>query len=144
MGVIVYRLIRFWIKSALVNLLLGMATGLYMKSAQYFAWPMPWGLIQAHTHLLMVGFMLMLIMGVATWFFPRVVGAPTETRGLWLTFWVMALSTWLRYGTEVVGAFTGHRALAGLALIGGLGQIAGTLLFVTGIWYRIRPVGSQT
>jgi hypothetical protein len=29
------------------------------------------GFITAHVHLLLVGFMLMIVMGVATWMFPR-------------------------------------------------------------------------
>ena len=65
-------LVRRYIKTSFVFLLTGLVLGAYIVVAQFLldAYP-PRLLITAHAHLLLVGFMLMMVMGVATWMFPR-------------------------------------------------------------------------
>ena len=72
-------LVRRYIKTSFVFLLAGLGLGGYIIVAQFVvgAYP-PRPLITAHVHLLLVGFMLTIVMGVATWMFPR--PARDETR----------------------------------------------------------------
>ncbi|MBC7545824.1 MAG: DUF2871 family protein [Candidatus Sericytochromatia bacterium] len=77
-----YRLVRFWLKTACVFFILGLLTGLYLKGASLFGWPAAWSLVQAHTHVLLVGFMLMLIIDLlATRMFPRLLEEPATRPG---------------------------------------------------------------
>ena len=65
-------LIRRYIKTSFVFLLTGVALGAYIVVGEFVLGVYPPRLhITAHVHLLLVGFMLMLVMGVATWTFPR-------------------------------------------------------------------------
>ena len=60
-------LVRRYIKTSFVFLLLGAALGGYIASAQFVIGTYPSRiLITAHVHLLLVGFMLMVVMGVVS------------------------------------------------------------------------------
>jgi hypothetical protein len=140
----VYRLVRFWIKTSMTFFVIGLLTGLYMKAAQLFGWPYSWGMVSAHTHVLLLGFIIMMIMGVATWFFPRFSTGPGETPLGWAAYGTMATSTGIRYVCEMVGAFAGKMPWGYIALLAACGQIAAAGMFITTVWKRIRPVGNQT
>lgn len=139
-----YRLVRYWIKTSLTFFLVGLLTGVYMKAAQLVGWPYAWGLVSAHTHVLMLGFVIMMIMGVATWFFPRMTNGPGESPLGWAAYVTMAAATGLRYGSEIVAAFAGPVPWGYIALVASIGQVVGAGLFVATIWTRIKPVGNQT
>ena len=65
-------LVRRYIKTSLVFLFAGLLLGAWIIVAEFVAGHYPPRLfITAHVHLLLVGFMLMMVMGVATWMFPR-------------------------------------------------------------------------
>jgi hypothetical protein len=83
-------LVRLYIKTSFVFLLLGLVLGGYITVVVNLAGrAVPWPLITAHVHLLLVGFMLTLVSGVATWMFPR----PARDDGryrpwlAWLVYW---------------------------------------------------------
>ena len=134
-------LVRRYIKTSFVFLVLGLALGAYLIVAQFGvgAYP-PRLVVTAHLHLLLVGFMLMIVMGVATWMFPRpsredMRYRPELTEAV---YWVMTLSTALRAATEMLLAYTGRPVLGWLIAVGGLGQVAGAMLFVANMWVRVR------
>ncbi len=65
-------LVRRYIKTSFVFLLAGLVLGGWIIAAEFLTGRYPPRLfITAHVHLLLVGFMLMIVMGVATWMFPR-------------------------------------------------------------------------
>jgi len=134
-------LVRRYIKTSFVFLVLGLALGAYLIVAQFGvgAYP-PRLVVTAHLHLLLVGFMLMIVMGVATWMFPRPSREDTRYRPelAEAVYWVMTLSTALRAATEMLLAYTGRPALGWLIAVGGLGQVAGAMLFVANMWVRVR------
>ena len=66
------ELVRRYIKTGFLFLVAGLLLGGYVLVAEFAVGRYPPRLfITAHVHLLLVGFMLMLVMGVATWMFPR-------------------------------------------------------------------------
>jgi len=68
----VLPLVRRYIKTSFVFLALGLLLGGWTSVSQFALGVYPPRLhITAHAHLLLVGFMLMIVMGVATWMFPR-------------------------------------------------------------------------
>ena len=98
-------LVRRYIKTSFVFLLWGLLLGGWIIVAEFVAgrYP-PRPFITAHVHLLLVGFMLMMVMGVATWMFPRPARDDTAYRPLLAeaVYWVVALATGLRALAEML------------------------------------------
>ena len=134
-------LIRRYIKTSFIFLLVGLLLGAYIVVGQFVldAHP-PRLLITAHAHLLLVGFMLMMVMGVATWMFPRPARDNPRYRPelAEAVYWVMTASTAIRAGAEISVGLAGTLGLRWLIALGGLGQLAGTALFVLNMWWRVR------
>lgn len=134
-------LVRRYIKTSFVFLIAGLVLGAYIVVAQFVLDVYPPRLhVTAHAHLLLVGFMLMIVMGVSTWMFPRPARDDRRYRpGLAeAVYWVMTLATALRATGEVTTGIVGLPALRTLVVVGGLGQLAGTVLFVVNVWSRVR------
>jgi hypothetical protein len=53
-------------------------------------------------------------------------------------YWTVTASTALRALAEITVAVTGALGLRGLIALGGIGQLAGTALFVVNMWWRVR------
>jgi hypothetical protein len=77
---------RWCVRCALLYLVAGMALGSWMLIQQARGhdpggtWPV------LHAHILLVGFLLLMIMGVAFWMFPRVQGTRPGVIGAWIAF----------------------------------------------------------
>ena len=115
-------LVRRYIKTSFVFLLTGLLLGGYIIVTEFLVGTYPPRLwVTAHVHLLLVGFMLMMVMGVATWMFPRPARDNARYRpGLAETvYWVMTVATVVRALAELLTpVFAGWRplvALGGLA-----------------------------
>ena len=142
-----HSLVRRYIKTAIAFLAAGLAIGGWMivRRELYGRYPEPY-LVSAHTHALFVGFVMMMILGVALWLFPR----PEKGDGRYspriasTAYWVLTIATALRVGGELLRAGVDALWLRLLVAAAGLGQIVGILLFFYTIWTRIRPVGSAT
>jgi cbb3-type cytochrome oxidase subunit 1 len=141
-------LIRRYIKTSFVFLLAGLALGGWITVQQFVLGVYPPRLfVTAHVHLLLVGFMLMIVMGVATWMFPRPARDDARYRpGLAeAVYWTMTLATLLRAVAEIAGSFTPAPALRLAIAAGGLGQLAAAALFVANMWTRVRmPIASAS
>jgi cbb3-type cytochrome oxidase subunit 1 len=134
-------LIRRYVKTSLAFLLAGLLLGSYLVVAEFVVGTYPSRImITAHAHLLLVGFMLMMVMGVATWMFPRPARDETRYRpGLAeAVYWIVTVATAVRAAAEIALGVTAAPALRPLIAAGGLGQLAGTILFVLNIWWRVR------
>jgi cbb3-type cytochrome oxidase subunit 1 len=134
-------LIRRYIKTSFAFLIAGVLLGTYASVSQYLlgAYP-PRLLITAHVHLLLVGFMLMIVMGVATWMFPRPARDDLRYRPelAEAVYWLMTASTCVRALAEMFAAFADSTALRMTVALGGAGQAGGVLLFVANMWTRVR------
>jgi cbb3-type cytochrome oxidase subunit 1 len=129
----VLPLVRRYIKTSFVFLALGLLLGGWTSVSQFVLGVYPPRLhITAHAHLLLVGFMLMIVMGVATWMFPRPArDDPRYRPGLAeAVYWVMTLSTAVRAAAEILAPWSGVPELRWAIALGGLGQLAGATLFV--------------
>ena len=136
-------LVRLYVKTSFVFLMLGLVLGGYITLQVNLAGRgVPWPLITAHVHLVLVGFMLSLVFGVATWMFPRPARDGGRYRpGLaWLVYWLLTASTVVRVLGELWAAAAGARGSV-LAAAGGLGQLAAASVFVINMWTRVRMPG---
>jgi hypothetical protein len=141
-----YTLVRRFIKTGIVFLALGLALGVYMLVRREFAgvWPHPY-LVSAHTHAMLAGFVLYLILGVALWLFPRAERGDTRYQPgrIKAAYWVLTAATVIRIAAEASRAWTTHSWQPWLIVGGGVGQAAGVGLYFWTMWSRIRPVGSH-
>jgi cbb3-type cytochrome oxidase subunit 1 len=135
-------LVRRYIKTSFLFLVAGLLLGGYILVAEFTVGRYPPRLfITAHEHLLLVGFMLMIVMGVATWMFPRPGRDDARYRPALAeaVYWITTIGTALRAISEVAaGVAEGAAPLRALIVLGGSAQLAGALLFVTNMWWRVR------
>ena len=96
-----------------------------------------WLALPVHIELVLVGWMVQLVLGMAFWIVPRFTRAPrygNETLG-WISF--VMLNTGL--GVVVVSYWVDHAG--SLALSGHILEVIGILIFVRQIWQRVKPFG---
>jgi hypothetical protein len=131
-------LTRWLIKAALVWLVAGLALGVALQipaaaRVPYLraAWP-------AYLHLLTVGWLTQLIIGVALWLFPRHSAArPRGSAWLgWTTFLGLNLGLLLRAIGEPRRALGADVHL--LLLFSALAQLLAIVAFVVNVWPRVR------
>lgn len=134
-------LVRRYIKTSFVFLVLGLLLGGYLIVGEFALGLYPPRIfVTAHVHLLLVGFMLMIVMGVATWMFPR----PARDDGRYrpelaeAVYWLLTLGTAVRAAAELATGIWGGTALRLAVAAGGLAQLAGAVVFVVNMWWRVR------
>ena len=139
-------LVRRYLKTAIGFLALGLIMGLVMLARREIlgAWPSPFW-VSAHTHALLVGFVMMMIQGVALWMFPRPDKADDRYRPelAELAYWLVAASTALRLVGELLRPAVGAPALRWAVAIAGAGQVVGLLVFFVNMWPRIRSARAR-
>lgn len=142
-----FSTVRYFVKTSIIFLLFGMITGLYLLIARnYFgSWPHP-DLVSAHTHIILVGSVMMMIMGVALWFFPR----PEKDDKFYkpdlilTVYFIITASTFVRFVSQVISAFIlSNELIKFLLTVSAVGQVTGIIIFFISMWGRIRSVGSH-
>lgn len=135
-------LVRRFIKTAIFFLVLGLLLGAWMlvQRELYGVWPPPY-VVAAHKHVVFVGFVMFMILGVALWLFPKALpGDPRYRPGrVEVVYWLLFCGTLLRFAGELLRAYRDGPWLGWLVVLAGLAQVASLLLYVWTIWYRIRP-----
>ena len=142
-----FSTVRYFVKTSIIFLLFGILAGLYLLIARYYLdiWPHP-NLVSAHTHVILVGSVMMMIMGVALWFFPR----PEKDDKLYkpdlilVTYFIITVLTLIGFFSQVISAFVlPNELLKFLLTISAFGQVIGIIIFFISMWGRIRSVGSH-
>ena len=141
-----HSLVRRFIKTAVAFLVLGLAIGTWtlVRREVFLRPPNPYE-VSAHTHAILVGFVMMMILGVALWLFPRAERGEQQydPRLAAAAYWLITIGTAARIASEL--ARTGSTAawLRSIVVMGGLAQLAGIVLFFFTMWPRIRAAGSH-
>ena len=141
-----HTLVRRYLKTGIAFLGVGLVLGGWMMVSRelYGRYPSQY-LISAHTHAILVGFVMMMILGVALWLFPR----PDKSderyspRVAEVAYWLLAVGTAVRVVGELLRASVDATSLRLTVLAAGFAQILGIGLFFYTMWSRIRPLGSQ-
>lgn len=142
-----FSTVRYFVKTSIIFLILGIITGLYMSYTKYISKTGYSGeLLSAHTHIILLGSVIMMIMGVALWFFPR---AKKEDKKynpdlILIVYWLMTIATALRFILQLVKGLVWLETLDSYIFIASTLQVLAMILFFFSIWGRIRPVGSHT
>jgi hypothetical protein len=134
-------LVRRFLKTAIVFLLVGIALGLYMLARRELAgvWATPWW-TSAHTHAILVGFVMMMIAGVALWMFPRPAKDDThfDPRLAEGAYWFLTVGTAARVIGELLRPASPAAGIRWMIVAGGFAQALGLALFFWTMWTRIR------
>lgn len=142
-----YSLVRRYIKTAIAFLAIGLAIGFagLVRRELWGAWPSRYE-ISAHTHAILVGFVIMMIQGVALWLFPRPDKEDRryDPRLAVLAWWCMAAGTALRVAGELGRAWSDLVGLPVLIVVAGALQVTGIAVFFYTMWSRVRSVGSAS
>jgi cbb3-type cytochrome oxidase subunit 1 len=141
-----HSLVRRYLKTAIAFLGAGLILGGWMMIGREFhgTVPAPY-LTSAHTHAIFVGFVMMMILGVALWLFPRPEkgDARYSPRIAGAAYWLITAGTAARIAGELLHLVTHGGWLSWLVVLAGLAQILGIGAFFYTMWSRIRPLGSQ-
>ncbi len=141
-----YSLVRRYIKTAVAFLAIGLLLGVYMIVRREIsgAWPSPY-LTTAHTHAILVGFLMFMILGVALWLFPRT--KPDDQRyrpgRVAAAYWILLIGTAGRFLGEAARPWVHAVWLRWAVALAGILQAVGLLVYFWAMWPRIRPVGSH-
>jgi cbb3-type cytochrome oxidase subunit 1 len=142
-----HSLVRRYLKTGIGFLALGLVLGFWMMIQREVLQRFPSRyLVSAHTHAILVGFIMMMILGVALWLFPR--PAKDDTRyspkAAEVAYWLVASGTALRVLGELMHEEVSSILIRVAVLVTGALQISGIAVFFFTMWSRIRPLGSQT
>jgi hypothetical protein len=128
----------WFIRAALVYLVLGFTLGalLLVNKAIGFSAGI-WRWLPVHLEILLVGWFVQLVMGVAYWIFPRF-GMTRVARGreslAWLALVLVNVGVWL--------AASGWLAANSAAMVAGrAAELAAAVLLAVNIWSRTRASG---
>lgn len=140
-----HSLVRRFLKTGIGFLALGIILGLWLMIERELLqrFPSPY-VVSAHTHAILVGFVMMMILGVALWLFPRPSKDDTRysPRAAEVAYWLVGGGTLLRVIAEIARASVDAAWLRVGTVGTGVMQVAGLLVFFYTMWSRIRPLGS--
>ena len=141
-----FSTVRYFVKTSIGFLIIGILTGLYLLILQkvYGVFPHP-ELVSAHTHVILVGSVMMMIMGVALWFFPRAEKDDKlyKPNLILFTYYLFTFSTLTRFISQLIFAFNIYNIIKWIIVFSSIFQVLSMILFFISIWGRIRPVGSH-
>lgn len=134
-------LVRRYIKTAIVYLVFGLLLGLHIGAAEYCGWgSLRQPYVVAHTHVLLLGFLLMLIMGVALWMFPQPAGHDRRAQDPRAEFawWLVTVGVCARTLGEITSAYWMSHALGVAIFWASACEALGVIVFFVNLWPRIR------
>jgi heme/copper-type cytochrome/quinol oxidase subunit 1 len=141
-----HSLVRRYIKTAIAFLFIGLAIGGWMIARRELLQGGATSYeVSAHTHAIFVGFVMMMILGVALWLFPR----PDKSDRRYhpalaeTAYWLLVIGTSTRIVGELIRHDSSARWLRVMIVVSGLMQIVALAVYFYTMWSRIRALGSQ-
>jgi cbb3-type cytochrome oxidase subunit 1 len=130
------RLSRYFIKAGLIYFVIAQAVGLLMLIQ-----PDPFGRLRpVYLHLLMVGWITQLIIGVAYWMFPK--QSKEHPRGSeklgWMIFITLNAGLLLRTIGEPLLTLQSQVNVGGLLAVAALLQLVAGWAFIANTWTRVK------
>ena len=132
------RLSAWFVRASMICMLVGFTLGALMLAQDGISYdPAIISVLPIHMEFLLVGWLVHLAMGVAFWIFPRFGLGMPHSRGnkklIWASFlllntgvWIVALELWVPI------AF----------LIGRVLEAGAVIIYVMGLWRRVKPHGA--
>ena len=136
-----HPLVRLYLRTAFLFLALGLLGGLWIEFQLASGGTISHGMIVAHVHLLLVGFLLMTIFGVAFWLFPRSgrgqpIGPYPNLVGF--AYALLTAGTVVRAVAEFFDLQLTAPLWGYVRLAASTAQVAGIAIGIVALWGRIR------
>jgi len=134
-------LVRRYLRTAIGFLLAGLGLGAWMLVRRELTGQHPTTrLISAHTHVILVGFVMMMILGVALWMFPRPERDDVRYRPVVAeaAYWLLTGATGTRFVGEVLPPNPPGSLQSWIVVVAGIGQTVGLGIFFYNLLPRIR------
>jgi hypothetical protein len=125
------------VRASLVHMGIGFLLGaliLHHKGIPIYLWT--WKLLNPHIELMILGWTMQFVMGIAFWILPRFSGDQRYGK-VYLGWWSLGLLN-LGISLTAAGMWLGDDLMA---LVGRLGSLSAVLLFVFVIYPRVKPLG---
>jgi hypothetical protein len=136
-------LTRWYLKTALVYLILALSTGVLLATQQQWGFVLPYsGIFPVYVHALVVGWLTLLILGVAYWMFPKFstqMPRGSEILG-WASYILLNAGLVLRLISEPAHSLDAQSGSSWGVLLGvaAILQWLGGLAFFANTWARVR------
>jgi len=136
---------RHFIKTSFLCFALGMMSGIWQYGHYVYTWPAPDTLIMAHTHIILVGGVINMIIGVAIWFFPRSKKGYRfyNPQFMWSLYWVLSFVTIGRFVVEILAGFQQNSVLLIIGFWTSVLQMTVLATIFFQLWDRVRSRGSH-
>lgn len=136
---------RYFIKTSFLCFGLGMMSGIWQYGHYVYDWAAPDSLIMAHTHIILIGGVMNMIIGVATWFFPRSKKGYRfyNPQFMWSLYWVLSFATIGRFVVEILAGYQQNRELLIIGFWTSVLQMTVLAIIFFQLWDRVRPKGSN-
>jgi len=134
-------LTRLFVKTAIVYFVAALLTGLLLAARPVLGLPpIVAGLSPVYFHLLMVGWITQLILGVAHWMFPRYTKEQPRGRDwlTWATFLLLNSGLLLRVIAEPARTVSADVVWGWLLALSALLQWLAGMAFVANLWPRVK------
>ena len=132
-------LVRWYLKTALVYFVASLVLGVVQASGGLFAF-LSSGLTPVYYHLLMVGWITQLILGVAIWMFPKF--SLAQPRGneefAWGAYFLLNLGLLIRVISEPMNALYPTATWGVFLVVSAVLQWLAGMLIVANIWQRVK------
>jgi hypothetical protein len=134
-------LVRLYLRTAFFFLALGLLGGLWIEFQLTAGGVISHGMVVAHVHMLLVGFLLMMVFGVAYWLFPRSgrgqpIGPYPNLVGF--AYVLLTVGTMIRAVTEFFDVQLAEPAWGYVRLAASTSQMAGIVIGIWALWGRVR------
>ncbi|WP_069131227.1 heme-copper oxidase family protein [Rhodohalobacter halophilus] len=129
---------RWFVRSGMVYFLLGVILA-FLSEFELFS---KISLLPVYWHMLVIGWITQLIIGVSVWMFPRKYRDKKKRESIlvWTTFWSLNLGLILRFISEpILHLYPGSTLLNGVVILSALLQVTAFLCYIAEIWPRLQP-----
>lgn len=132
-------LTRWFIKLGMIYFLAGIILAFVSELPFLSAGPL---LLPVYWHMLVIGWITQVIMGVSIWMFPRKRrDKPKRESTLgWFTFWLLNTGLILRFSVEpFLPILDSGRSVNAIIILSALLQVAAIICYILEIWPRVQP-----
>lgn len=133
---------RRYLKTSLVFLLYGISIGLHLSAAQHMGWATyRAGYVAAHTHVILIGFLVMMVAGLGLWLLPEPPGARAWVPGA--CWWLLVATVLARSTSELLTGYYGWRWVGAAVFATSCAQAASLCVLGVHLLARLRAVGGS-
>jgi uncharacterized protein involved in response to NO len=135
---------RYFIKTSILCFSLGMSCGIWQYGHHAFGWETPYTITMAHSHVILIGGMVNMIIGVAVWLFPRSKKGYKfyDPNIIWATYLILTASTITRFCAELLAGITMNQSWLVIGFWTSTIQLITLAVIFSQLWDRVRSKGS--